>query len=145
MTAKEYLTKLILIAEEISRKQQRLETLRDVALNTTADFSSEFVQHTREKNPLENIMAKIVDLSREIDSNLDMFIDLKAEVWEQLDKLSDERHKRILWLKYAERRTWSYIASNIYLTRRHVMRLHKVALDNFDTILELQKCHSMSP
>lgn len=136
MTAKEYLTQLITLDDEIKRKQQRLETLRDVALNTTPHYESEAVQHTREKNPLEKIMAKVIDLDREIDSDVDALVDLKTEVWEQLDRMEDERYKKILWLKYAERKTWKFIANDVVLTRRHAIRLHKPALDAFEKILK---------
>ena len=57
MTAKEYLSQLITMDNAINRKQQRLMTLRDVAMNTTPNYSGETVQHTRNKNPLENIMT----------------------------------------------------------------------------------------
>lgn len=108
-----------------------------MAFNTTSQCDGEAVQRTREKNPLENIIAKIIDLDRELDEDIDKLVDLKAEVWEQLDRLSDERYKRILWLHYAERKTWGYIANDVNLTRRHVIRLHKVALDSFNNILEI--------
>lgn len=137
MTAKEYLSQLITMDNAINRKQQRLATLRDVAINTTPNYTDEAVQRTREKSPLENIMSKIVDLDREIDEDIDALVDFKAEVWEQLDKMQDERQKRILWLHYAERKTWGYIADDVYLTRRHVIRLHKMALDTFDKILRI--------
>lgn len=136
MTAKEYLEQLIVLDKEINRKQQRLITLRDIVLNTTPAYEEEAVQHSRKRNPLENIMAKIVDLDREIDEDIDRLVDLKAEVWEQLDKLSDERLKRILWLKYAERKTWNYIADDVNITRRHAIRLHKVGVEAFKKILD---------
>ena len=86
MTAKEYLNQLIAMDNAINRKQQRLATLRDVAMNTTPNYADEAVQRTREKNPLENIMSKIVDLDREIDEDIDALVDFKAEVWESLIK-----------------------------------------------------------
>ena len=55
-------------------------------------------KRTRDKSPLESIMVKIVDLNREINKCVDAFVDYKAVVWEQLDKLTDEREKQILWL-----------------------------------------------
>lgn len=135
MTAKEYLTRLTVMDDAINRKQQRLETLRSVALNTSPNYSTEAVQRTREKNPLEKIMAKVIDLDREIDSDIDALVDLKAEVWEQLDKMEDEVQKTILWLRYAERKTWSNIAATVYFTSRYVYKLHGRALENLDKIL----------
>ena len=70
MTAKEYLSQLITMDNAINRKQQRLMTLRDVAMNTTPNYSGETVQHTRNKNPLENIMTKIIDIDRDVHQNI---------------------------------------------------------------------------
>ena len=81
MTAMEYLSQLITMDNAINRKQQRLMTLRDVAMNTTPNYSGETVQHTRNKNPLENIMTKIIDIDRDIDRDIDELVDFKAEVW----------------------------------------------------------------
>ena len=65
MTAKEYLEQLIVLDKEINSKQQRLITLRDIVVNTTPTYEEESVQHSRKRNPLEDIMAKIVDLDLE--------------------------------------------------------------------------------
>ena len=117
MTAKEYLSQLITMDNAINRKQQRLMTLRDVAMNTTPNYSGETVQHTRNKNPLENI------------------VDFKAEVWEKLDKIADERYKRILWLRYADRKTWRYIALELNFTIRYIHKMHLKALAELDKII----------
>lgn len=137
MTAKEYLNQLIAMDNAINRKQQRLMTLRDVAMNTTPNYADEAVQRTREKNPLENIMSKIVDLDREIDEDIDALVDFKAEVWEKLDKIADERYKRILWLRYADRKTWRYIAIALELnfTIRYIHKMHLKALAELDKII----------
>ena len=134
MTAKEYLNQLIAMDNAINRKQ-RLATLRDVAMNTTPNYADEAVQRTREKNPLENIMSKIVDLDREIDEDIDALVDFKAEVWEKLDKIADERYKRILWLRYADRKTWRYIALELNFTIRYIHKMHLKALAELDKII----------
>jgi len=142
MTAKEYLNRISVLEDEIKRKQQRCRTLRDVAMNTSVNNSNDVVQTTRDKNPLEKILTKVIDLDREIEADEARLVDLKAEVWEQLDKLTDERHKRILWIHYAERKTWNKVAGEMYVSRRHMLRLHKDALDEFDKILKLSPlCH----
>ena len=134
MTAKEYLGQLIDLDKDIDRKQQRLATLRDIVVNTTPTYGGETVQHSREKNPLEKIMTKIVDLDREIDKDIDRLVDFKAEVWEQLEVLNNERYIRVLWLRYAERKTWKFIAENMGFTSRYVRKLHDKAMDCLETL-----------
>jgi RNA polymerase sigma factor (sigma-70 family) len=104
-------------------------------MNTSVNNSSDAVQCTKEKNPLEKILTKVIDLDREIEKDEMALVELKAEVWEQLDKLTDERQKRILWLRYAEHKKSNSIADDLELSPRHVRRLHRKALENFEKIL----------
>ena len=139
MTAKEYLNRLVAMHDLIMRKKQRLETLRAVVMNTTCDFTKEAVQLNGSNQMMENMMAKVIDLDREIKAVLAKYVDLKAEVWECLDRLYDETQKRILWLRYAENKTWSWISKEVCFTPRYVRKLHVKALENLDKILSNEK------
>ena len=135
MTAKEYLNRISVLEDEIKRKQQRCITLRDVAMNTSVNNSNIGVQKTRDKNSFESILTRVIDLEREIKADEERLGDLKAEVWEQLDKLTDEIQKRILWLRYVDRKPWRYISSAVHFTSRYVYKLHIKALEELEKIL----------
>ena len=79
-------------------------------------------------------MTKIIDIDRDIDRDIDELVDFKAEVWEKLDKIADERYKRILWLRYADRKTWRYIALELNFTIRYIHKMHLKALAELDKI-----------
>ena len=136
MTAKEYLKSISQLDDEIKRKRQRCRTLRDVAMNTSIKYSGYAVQQTRDNNPLEKILAKVIDLERQIESEESRLVDLKAEVWEQLDKLEDETQKRILWLRYAENKTWKMIAKDICFSERYIRKLHAKGLIKLEELLK---------
>ena len=136
MTAKEFLGGIAELEKEIVRKKQRCKTLRDVATNTSVNNSTENIQKSKEKSPLENIMVKIIDLDREIEADEGTLVDLKAELWEQLDKLADETQKRILWLRYVNRKSWRHIASEVHFTSRYVFKLHIKAIEELERILK---------
>ena len=136
MTGKEYLEQLIEKDTAIRRKRQRLETLRSVATNLSIEYESEAVQRTRAQSPLENIMAIIIDLDREIENDVNPLVNLKADVWKQLDGLTDERYKQILWLKYAEQKTWREIGAAIHYTARYAKMLKPHALRSFEQVFQ---------
>ena len=136
MTAKEYLKSISQLDDEIKRKRQRGRTLRDVAMNTSVKYSGDTVQQTRDNNPLEKILAKVIDLERQIENEESRLVDLKAEVWEQLDKLEDETQKRILWLRYAENKTWKMIAKDICFSERYIRKLHAKGLIKLEELLK---------
>lgn len=136
MTAKEYLKSISQLDDEIKRKRQRCRTLRDVAMNTSVKYSGDAVQQTRDNNSLEKILAKVIDLERQIENEESRLVDLKAEVWEQLDKLEDETQKRILWLRYAENKTWKMIAKDICFSERYIRKLHAKGLIKLEELLK---------
>ena len=136
MTAKEYLKSISQLDDEIKRKRQRCRTLRDVAMNTSIKYLGDAVQQTRDNNPLEKILAKVIDLERQIENEESRLVDLKAEVWEQLDKLEDETQKRILWLRYAENKTWKMIAKDICFSERYIRKLHAKGLIKLEELLK---------
>ena len=80
MTKKEYLKSISQLDDEIKRNRQRCRTLRDVAMNTSVKYSGDAVQQTRDNNPLEKILAKVIDLERQIENEESRLVDLKAEV-----------------------------------------------------------------
>lgn len=139
MTAAEYLNRLITLDKEINNKLQRIETLREIANSTSAPNIGEKVQCSRQKSPLENIVAKIVDLDREVDSKIDELVDLKAELWELLGNMADERYRNVLWMRYTENKTMRQIAVENDRTKRHIRRLHAQALEEFRKIFEKYK------
>ena len=91
------------------------------------------------QSPLENIVVKIVDLDREIDSRIDELVDLKAELWELLGNIADERYRNVLWMRYAENKTMRQIAIAKNRTKRHIRRLHAQAIEEFRKIFEKYK------
>ena len=135
MTAKEYLNRLIELEGDIKRKYMRIRTLRGVVSSTSARMNSEVVQETKDAHQLERIMVEIVDLENEIKNDEALLNELKKDLWTKLELLDDERHKRILWLHYAECKSWSVIGSDINFTPRYARKLHIAALENFEKIL----------
>ena len=136
MTAKEYLSRISELENMIVRKKYRCRTFRDIATNTTVNNRGDAIQKSKVKSPLENIMVKVIDLEREIEAEEARLVDLKAEVWEQLDKLTDETQKRILWLRYVNRKSWRHIATEVHFTSRYVYKLHIKAIEELERILK---------
>ena len=136
MAVKEYLSQLIHKDNEIKYKLTKLDNLKAVAYNSTPNYGGEKVQQSRNNHSLENIMAKIVDLDREIDSDIDEFVDMKVKAWELIDKLSSEKLKMIIWNHYAQNMSWKQIADAENITRRHAIRLYSVAMAELEKIFK---------
>ena len=60
---------------------------------------------------------------------------LRMHIIEDISKVPDPVHRRILSLHYLEGRSWEWIAVEIGYSYRHTTRLHGEALQAMDKIL----------
>lgn len=120
----------------IDLKQMRLEELK--ALSTAVrspDYSSDRVQTSPQGDTIGNIVAKIVDLQEEINADIDRFVDLKADVMHNIDRLTNPDEKVVLYGKYFEYKTMQQIADEVPCCKRTVQRLHKEGLKKLSLIV----------
>lgn len=134
MKAKKYLSQALWLDQMISVKIEQQEKLRAMAEKTTADISRERVSGGIQ-NSREDVMVRFIDLSHEVNEDIDRLIDLQREIKQTINRLGDTRLKLILEMRYINNRNWEMIARTLLCERRWVMRLHNRALEEIDEIL----------
>lgn len=136
MKAKEYLSQAIWLDRIINNKIEQQESIRALAERVTVDFSKERVNGgSATTSPMEDSTVKLIDLSNEINYEIDRFIDLKAELQETINKVQDYRYRAILEMRYINNMSWDDLAKSMLLDKRWVMRLHGRALNKVDEII----------
>jgi DNA-directed RNA polymerase specialized sigma subunit len=120
----------------IDVKQKRLDELRlQATCIRSPDYSSERIQTSPTGDAIPRIIAKIIDLQEEINADIDRFVDLKAEIMHNIDKLPKADERVVLYAKYFEYKTIQQIADEIPCCRRTVQRVHKTALKKLSLIV----------
>ena len=133
MRAKEYLSQALWLDQRINTKLEQLATLRSLAMKVTANQTAEKVSGGKDvKSPMANTIAKIVDLEREINGDIDRLVGLKAEIQETISQVSDVISQILLELRYVNGKTWDEIANVLGFARSWVLRLHGVALKEIE-------------
>ena len=87
-------------------------------------------------DPVGNGVAKLVDLSREIDALIDSYVDTRDEVIKALDILPPNEYE-VIHGHFILGMTYEAIAVDMGMSYRHVMRLKNKSLKKL-------KCHRMS-
>ena len=138
MTAKEYLSQVYWLNRIINNKLEQKEELEALAERTTVDISQEKVSGGNiTKSPMEDTAVKLIDLSHQINDDIDELINLKKEIAGIIKKVGDYRYKTILEMRYLKGKLWDDVSEDIGFDKRWVMRLHSRALDKVDEILKL--------
>ncbi|NCD04370.1 MAG: hypothetical protein EOM00_15580, partial [Clostridia bacterium] len=77
MTVKEYLGQTWRINHLIDAKLEQVQVLRELATKATSTLSPTPQSNTRNVQPMEDIITKMLDLENEINSEIDRLVDLK--------------------------------------------------------------------
>ena len=78
----------------------------------------------------EEIIAKIVDLEKEIDADVDRLISVRDNIKSVIEAVEDDRERLLLQYRYLDGWTFEKIAVEMNYSWRQIHRLHSRALTN---------------
>lgn len=132
VTAKEYLSRLRNIDLAINAKQYEVDQLKILA-TCTGGFSNDDINVSRSKSgdTLERKVVKYVDLEREINENIDTLIDLRHTIIDEIYKLTDSKHIKLLFKRYVEYKHFEKISCEMNYSFDRIRHLHIEALEAF--------------
>lgn len=129
MTPKEYLNQAYWLDRRIDSKLEQLSALRDMATKTTAVMDGEVVSHTRNVHSMQDVIAKIMDMQVEINSDIDALVDLKRDIMRTIKGIENPEYQTLLELRYLCFKRWEEISVMMNYNLRHIYRLHDEALE----------------
>lgn len=131
MTAKEYLRSIKYLDNAINAKQRELDRLRHDAENIKAiSYDKDKVQFSAPSDSTK-IIDKIIDLSKEINSEIDRLIDLKAEARERISRVYSDNFISLLTDLYINGVTLEQEAEKMDSSYSTICRWHGQALQIF--------------
>ncbi len=132
MTAKEYLRQYRTLDLRVNVKLTQIEELRSLAVRLSPTARFDKAGNVTDK--VGRTVSRIVDLERELQSDIDELVQTGEKIRRAINSLTDERLKVILELRYRNGIRWEKIAFSLNYDIRQVFRLHGIALRK-------KKCH----
>ena len=139
--AKEYLSQIRYINQDIKSRVDERNQLRQSLMIKTSSFKKDKVQESGTTN-FDDKYMKFIEVSESINSKIDDLVDLKMRVSNEIDLLDKPEHRIILRLRYVNLNTFEEVAVKTDYDIRQVHRLHGNALQDFEK--RVSKCHCMS-
>lgn len=133
MNAKEYLSQLGKLEDQICRRKKHLEALKaDISYMKGMSYDSVRVQispsgENSDLKQIEQIADMEVDLVREIAE----YHNQRRKITVEIEQLPDQRFQRILEKRYIDRMNLQDIADEMKYNYDWVRRLHGYALSSF--------------
>ena len=132
MTTKEYLNQISRLNRMINNKLSELAELKELSKSISAVSNKERVQTSMEQDKIGNALSKIDEMEREIDKMIDSYSDKRMHIIGQIDSMEDENSYDILFSRYIEKKTFEKIADTKNYSFRQIIRLHGIALKQFE-------------
>ncbi len=127
MTTKEYLSRYRWQNDRINAKLEQVAELRRKA-QTVCSGSSDGSHSSTPYDRIGEITARIVDLEREINEDIDRSIDVQRGILTAISTVPDERLRHLLELRYINFLTLEEIARRMDYSYKQICRLHGKAL-----------------
>ena len=112
----------------VNSRLQRLEALKALATKATTTFSAEPVTGTRDPHKMDKVIAKIVDLEREVNEDIDRLVELKLELRILIAEVPFRNCQLVLELRYLNFMKWHQVADSMGCSVRTVHNIHKKAI-----------------
>ena len=125
-----YLKRYINLDREIERKLEEVARLRAKLTKITQVHSTEPRGGGSIYGKTEEILAKIVDLEKEIDADVDRLVAIRDGIKTMIEAVEDDRERLLLQYRYLDGWTFEKIAVEMHYSWRQIHRLHSRALSN---------------
>ena len=134
MTAKEYLLQYRKINSYIDCKLDQIVQLR--ALATRLSPTAMFDRNGNVSDKVGRSVAKIVDLERRIDREVDDLIAKRNEISHTISEIGDYDLRTVLEYRYMSGWNWRRIAAKMHYTEKHVTGyLHRKSLHEIEKLI----------
>lgn len=134
MTAEEYLNRYRRLNAYIDCKLEQIAQLRALAARVSPTRGSGNTGNTSDRVGIT--VAKIVDLERKIDVEIDKLIGIREEITGTISQIEDVDIRTILEYRYINGWSWRRIAAKMHYTEKHVTGyLHRKALHEIEKLI----------
>ena len=132
MDTKQYLSQIRRLDRQIQNKLSELYNLKMMASSISVSNEGERVQTSGNKDQLGAVVAKIVDMEKEVDKMVDLFVYTRNKIIGQIDSMDDLDSYDILSMRYVAGKTFHEISEKTGWSIRKVFSLHGKALLEFE-------------
>lgn len=126
MTAKEYLEQYRTLDLMINAKMERARLWRQRAEYVSPSGAAGTPGKIRDR--VGDTVARIADLEREINADIDALVDLGREISDRIRSVKGDKHRQILELHYLNGFSLDEVAERMHYSYRQVCRIHAQAL-----------------
>ena len=126
--AVEYLSQARHADMRINNKLEELSSLKALAEKVTTTYQKDMVDGSRDVHKREEIICKLIELQKQINSDIDQLVDLKIAMRQIIESLPNVEDRTVLELRYIRFLKWQDVADSMGYSLRRVHNFHDRAI-----------------
>ena len=115
----------------INDKRERLATLRDLAMRSTSSTEATRTSGSGSRSRIEESMVSYIDLEAQISDEIQRLKAERYKIQECINRMEDEREKRLLELRYIDGRSWVRVCTRLEISDTWSKMIHRSACEHF--------------
>lgn len=131
---KKQLEQAYYIDKQINSKLDQVTSLRSIATKATTTLRIDAGGGGHDNHSMENVIAKIVDLEADINSDIDKLIDLKRDIGDKVKSVQQPDSRTVLELRYLCFKKWEQIAVDMSFSMQRVFQIHEKAISELQRL-----------
>lgn len=133
MTTKNYLKQISRFEFMIANKKREIDNL-DIMIHgtTSSGINPDKVQTSMNGDKMADSVGKLVDLQKEIEGLMALYIMQRKEIIEQIDSLENTKSYVVLTDMYVNKMSFYEIADELHCSKRNVELFLKNGLNEFE-------------
>lgn len=132
LTAKQYLKQAYRLNEHIESLIAELRLMRETMDGLSAvNYDRDKIQSNNTASPVEVTVQKIIMMQDRINTEIDEYVDMKREIHEEINKVSDPDERLVLRARYILFKSWDDIQAMIGKKETRAYIIHRTALAHF--------------
>ncbi|QHQ62669.1 DUF1492 domain-containing protein [Anaerocolumna sedimenticola] len=128
MTTLDFLSQAYRLDLRIDSKLEQLASLNELATKCTTTISGMPRNPNHSVSSMANVVAKIVDLQREIDRDIHQLMDIKRQIAASIKAVENKEYQTLLELRFLCGCTWEEVAIKMGYSIQHTYRMRDRAL-----------------
>lgn len=128
MKAKEYLQQVNRFEESIEKGGEKLSRLRAKITKVTSSMSGEVVSGSKNPDKMTDTVENIEKTKGKMNSDADEQFSATVDIVNMIAMIENPNHRRVLYKKYIQLKSWGRIAFEMGYTYRGIINLHDKAV-----------------
>lgn len=135
---KEYLLQYSKSEKRIRALREQLFSLQEVEKSAKTQQLSAMPKGSSRNKDLSDFLVRIEKLQEEIENKITESLRIRTEIEEHIIEMENENEALVLRMRYIDLMDWTRISHRMKYSKRHTLRIHKAALENFK---DVTPCH----